>query len=84
MARDITSVIGDVLGCVPPEQWSLIYKLDGLRKACAYTAPEQMRERWALLEQVLVEEIGTPTEEWHRAISQIVRGGDAQPTGETT
>jgi hypothetical protein len=77
VARDITSVIGDVLGCVPDEHcayWPLTAKLEQLRNACRYTAPEQLRERWAQLEQILAEEIGTPTEQWHRDISRIVKG----------
>jgi hypothetical protein len=74
VARDITSVIGDVLGCVPAERTVLAAKLDCLRTTCRYTAPEQLRHRWAQLEQILVEEIGTPAEQWHRDISRIVRG----------
>jgi hypothetical protein len=75
MTRDLVSVIGDIEGVVPESEKRLHERLAAIRASARYTAPEAMRVRWLALEAVMVEEIGTPTEDWHRLISEIIKRG---------
>jgi hypothetical protein len=84
VTRHFAIVVGAVLGAVPQTETRLRARLKSLAASSRYTAPEAMQARWIYLEQVLVEEIGEPTEGWHRAIVEIVQGRtkqEPQPLG---
>ncbi len=75
MNRDLTSVLGDILGCVPFESAHLSEDLTRLREGIPYTAPESMRIRWEQLEAILLQWLpDPPTEEWQWKIIDIVQG----------
>lgn len=74
MARDFVSVIGDVLGAIPASENRLISALTALRETAKFSAPEVMRQRWFQLEEILMDQIPEPTEDWHRTLSEIITG----------
>ena len=74
MARDIVKVIEACLAVVPPEQTELKRRLEYVLNDAGYRPPEGMSLSWGKLAAVLTDQIGEPSEDWQRRISDIVSG----------
>lgn len=74
MARNITDVIDSILKVVPEDSQTLRDRLVGVKRDAGFRAPEMMRLSWRALADVLEDEIGEPTLDWHHKVATIVQG----------
>lgn len=70
--RDICKVIDKMLEIIPNNQDKLISDFNEIKRAAPYTAPELMKQMWAIGMRSLHKAIGfKPNEDWHWEILSI-------------
>lgn len=76
--RNLSVIIGDLLGVVPPEESELRAKLVSIRSSVPFTAPEIMKRRWRECADALIESCGKRTgEPWVQQTANIFTGTKA-------
>jgi hypothetical protein len=74
MARNLTTVIDEILEVVPETETSLRAQINSVRDSSIFSAPEVMYLFWTELFEILVDEIGEPEEEWEFKVQLIFSG----------
>lgn len=73
--RDLTVVIGQVLEALPAfGDERCMERLKSLQEKVAYCPPESQGHLWAMITQILQEELGTPDCDWKQKVQRIVTG----------
>lgn len=73
--RNLVSLLGDVVGLIPPEQAELRHTLLEIRQSARYTAPEMMPLRWRMAHEAIAKVIGdSPQAGWQQRVAETWGG----------